>query len=240
MCGFMYVGSDIGGFGSNTTEDLVLRWTGFGVFTPLMRNHSALGTRDQECYQFDNIDKFRNVLQVRYRLIPYLYSEYMKACLNNGMMFKPLAFDYTNDSFAPRVEDQLMVGDSIMIAPVYQQNAKGRYVYLPEDMLFVKLSGDKVVCKEPMAKGHHYIDVEMDEVPLFIKKGAVLPICNPALSTEELNRNDLQLIAYGDTAYFNMYTDDGITNKYSTSLTKIEVTGEKIECDNKDLKCALI
>ena len=123
---------------------------------------------------------FRNVLQVRYRLVPYLYSEYMKACLNNGMMFKPLAFDYTDDSFAPRVEDQLMVGDSIMIAPVYQQNAKGRYVYLPEDMLFVKLSGDKVVCKEPMTKGHHYIDVAMDEVPLFVKKGAVLQIVEPS------------------------------------------------------------
>ncbi len=240
MCGFMYIGSDIGGFGSNTTEDLVLRWTGFGVFTPLMRNHAALGTRDQECYQFDNIDMFRNVLQVRYRLVPYLYSEYMKACLNNGMMFKPLAFDYTDDSFAPRVEDQLMVGDSIMIAPVYQQNAKGRYVYLPEDMLFVKLSGDKVVCKEPMTKGHHYIDVAMDEVPLFVKKGAVLPLCNPALSTVELNTADLQLIAYGDTASFNMYTDDGITTKYNTSLTEIKVADNKIDCDNNAIKCTLI
>ncbi|MBQ1991906.1 MAG: alpha-glucosidase, partial [Clostridia bacterium] len=240
MCGFMYIGSDIGGFGSNATEDLVLRWTGFGVFTPLMRNHAALGTREQECYQFDNIDMFRNVLQVRYRLVPYLYSEYMKACLNNGMMFKPLAFDYTDDSFAPRVEDQLMVGDSIMITPVYQQNAKGRYVYLPEDMLFVKLSGDKVVCKEPMTKGHHYIDVEMDEVPLFIKKGAVLPLCNPALSTEELNRAELQLIAYGDTASFNMYTDDGITTKYDSSLTEIKVTDNKIDCDNNAIKCTLI
>lgn len=240
MCGFMYIGSDIGGFGSNTTEDLVLRWTGFGVFTPLMRNHAALGTRDQECYQFDNTDMFRNVLQVRYRLIPYLYSEYMKACLNNGMMFRPVAFDYTNDSFAPRVEDQLMVGDSIMIAPVYQQNSKGRYVYLPEDMLFVKLSGDKIICKEPMTKGHHYIDVAMDEVPLFVKKGAVLPLCQPALSTEELDFNNLQLIAYGDNAGFDMYTDDGITKQYSTDLTKITVEENKIECNNKNVKFTLV
>lgn len=240
MCGFMYIGSDIGGFGSNATEDLVLRWTGFGVFTPLMRNHAALGTREQECYQFDNTDMFRNVLQVRYRLIPYLYSEYMKSCLNNGMMFRPLAFDYTNDSFAPRVEDQLMVGDSIMIAPVYQQNAKGRYVYLPEDMLFVKLSGDKVICKEEMPKGHHYIDVAMDEVPLFVKKGAVLPLCQSALSTEELDRNNLQLIAYGDIAYYNMYTDDGITKQYSTQLTEIKVEDNKTDCNNHNIELTLI
>lgn len=240
MCGFMYIGSDIGGFGSNATEDLVLRWTGFGVFTPLMRNHAALGTRDQECYQFDNIDMFRNVLQVRYRMIPYLYSEYMKACLNNGMMFRPLAFDYKNDSFAPRVEDQLMVGDSIMVAPVYQQNANGRYVYLPEDMLFVKLSGNKITCKKSMTKGHHYIDVAMDEVPLFLKKGTVLPLCEPALSTEELNCNNLQLIAYGDKSGFDMYKDDGITKQYNTELTEIRVAGNEIDCNNKNIKFTLI
>ena len=240
MCGFMYIGSDIGGFGANATEDLVLRWTAFGVFTPLMRNHAALGTRLQECYRFDNKDMFRNVLQVRYRLVPYLYSEYMKACLEDGMMFRPVAFDYTDDEFAPQVEDQLMVGDSIMIAPVYQQNAKGRYVYLPEDMLFVKLSGENVIVKEEMKKGHHYIEVAMDEVPLFIKKGAVLPLCKPALSTEKLDLNSLQLIAYGDNAKFNLYTDDGISKSYSKALTEITVEKGTANSDNKQLSLEVL
>lgn len=240
MCGFMYIGSDIGGFGANATEDLVLRWTAFGVFTPLMRNHAAIGTRLQECYRFDNKDMFRNVLQVRYRLVPYLYSEYMKACLEDGMMFRPVAFDYTDDEFAPQAEDQLMVGDSIMIAPVYQQNAKGRYVYLPEDMLFVKLSGENVTVKEEMKKGHHYIEVAMDEVPLFIKKGAVLPLCKPALSTEKLNLNSLQLIAYGDNAKFNLYTDDGISKSYSKALTEITVEKGTANSDNKQLSLEVL
>lgn len=240
MCGFMYIGSDIGGFGANATEDLVLRWTAFGVFTPLMRNHAALGTRLQECYRFDNKDMFRNVLQVRYRLVPYLYSEYMKACLEDGMMFRPVAFDYTDDEFASQVEDQLMVGDSIMIAPVYQQNAKGRYVYLPENMLFVKLSGENVIVKEEMEKGHHYIEVAMDEVPLFIKKGAVLPLCKPALSTEKLDLNSLQLIAYGDNAKFNLYTDDGISKSYSKALTEITVEKGTANSDNKQLSLEVL
>lgn len=240
MCGFMYIGSDIGGFGANATEDLVLRWTAFGVFTPLMRNHAALGTRLQECYRFDNKDMFRNVLQVRYRLVSYLYSEYMKACLEDGMMFRPVAFDYTDDEFAPQVEDQLMVGDSIMIAPVYQQNAKGRYVYLPEDMLFVKLSGENVTVKEEMKKGHHYIEVAMDEVPLFIKKGAVLPLCKPALSTEKLDLNSLQLIAYGENAKFNLYTDDGISKSYSKALTEITVEKGTANSENKQLSLEVL
>lgn len=240
MCGFMYIGSDIGGFGANATEDLVLRWTAFGVFTPLMRNHAALGTRLQECYRFDNKDMFRNVLQVRYRLVPYLYSEYMKACLEDGMMFRPVAFDYNDDEFASQAEDQLMVGDSIMIAPVYQQNAKGRYVYLPEDMLFVKLSGENVIVKEEMKKGHHYIEVAMDEVPLFIKKGAVLPLCKPALSTEKLDLNSLQLIAYGDNAKFNLYTDDGISKSYSKALTEITVEKGTANSENKQLSLEVL
>ncbi len=64
------------------------------------------------------------MIGVRYRLVPYLYSEYMKAALNDDMMFRPLAFDYTDDAFATQVEDQLLLGNEIMIAPVYTQNAK--------------------------------------------------------------------------------------------------------------------
>ena len=240
MCGFMYIGSDIGGFGANATEDLVLRWTAFGVFTPLMRNHSALGTRDQECYRFENKAMFRDILQVRYRLVPYLYSEYMKACLNDGMMFRPVAFDYEDDSFAPQIEDQLMVGDSIMITPVYEQNVKGRYVYLPEDMLFVKLSGNKIVCKKTMPKGHHYIDVAMNEVPLFIKKNTILPLCQSAMSVEELNTNCLELLYFGDNAKFELYTDDGISKEYNTNLTKITVKDNIANSDNAELTLTVL
>ena len=95
-----------------------------GVFTPLMRNHSALGTREQECYQFENIEDFRHVIGVRYRLLPYLYSEYMKAALNDDLYFKPLAFVYPEDRMAARIEDQLMIGNEIMIAPYMNKTAK--------------------------------------------------------------------------------------------------------------------
>ena len=62
----------------------------------------------------------------------------MKAALNGDMLFRPLAFVYPEDEIAAQTEDQLMLGDQVMIAPVYTQNAIGRMVYLPEEMLFVK------------------------------------------------------------------------------------------------------
>ena len=95
MCGFLYTGADLGGFGGNTTSDLLLRWLAFGIFTPLMRNHASMGTRDQEAYRFDTPEAFSRIIGLRYGLMPYLYSEYMKAALHNEMYMMPLAFAYT-------------------------------------------------------------------------------------------------------------------------------------------------
>ena len=194
MCGFLYCGADLGGFNENATRDLVLRFLALGVFTPLMRNHSALGTRDQEGYRFERPEDFRDVIQVRYRLIPYLYDTFVKASETDGMIFRPLSLDYPDDPVARECETQLMLGDECMIAPVYEQNASGRTVYLPEDMTFVKLSGEKVE-KQELQKGLHYVKVALNEVPLFIKKGKSIPLCKPAMRTRDLKWDDVSVVS---------------------------------------------
>lgn len=193
MCGFLYCGADLGGFNENATRDLVLRFLALGVFTPLMRNHSALGTRNQECYSFGDPDDFRDIIEVRYRLIPYLYDTFVKASRENGMIFRPLSFDYPSDPIARECETQLMLGDECMIAPVYEQNASGRTVYLPEDMTFVRLSGSRVE-KQELEKGVHYVRAALNEVPLFIKKGKTIPLCKPALRTRDIRSEELEYI----------------------------------------------
>lgn len=210
MCGFLYTGADLGGFGSDTTRDLLLRWLALGVFTPLMRNHSAKGTRFQEFYQFENTADFRHVIGVRYRLIPYLYSEYMKAALKDTLMFSPLAFVYPEDSHARQVEDQIMLGNEVMIAPVYTQNADGRYVYLPEEMQFIKFLPDGTISRETLAPGHHYVKIALNEVSLFIRKGKCIPVGDPAESVPQLDKNTLRMVGYEDASY-DLYEDDGIT-----------------------------
>ena len=213
MCGFLYTGADLGGFGSDTTRDLVLRWLALGVFTPLMRNHSALGTREQECYQFGDTADFRHVIGVRYRLLPYLYSEYMKAALNDDLYFKPLAFVYPEDTHALQVEDQLMLGDEIMIAPVYTQNAKGRYVYLPEEMKFVKFLPDGSLYEKILPAGHHYVEIALNEVPLFIRRDRCIPLAAAAEYVEALDTEHLTLIGYPGAEY-RFYDDDGVHKNY--------------------------
>lgn len=216
MCGFLYSGADLGGFGSNCTEDLLMRWLAFGIFTPLMRNHSAIGTRRQECYCFGDVDAFRNLISIRYSLIPYLYSEYMKACLNDDMLFKPLAFEYPDDEFAQTVEDQLILGESIMIAPIYEQNSIGRYVYLPEDMLLVTFKSSSSRRYQVMKKGIHYISASLNEVPVFVRKNKLLPLCRTSNCTDNMDTSMFEIIAFTDSNIeYQLYEDDGFTKNYS-------------------------
>lgn len=213
MCGFLYTGADLGGFGCDTSRDLLLRWLALGVFTPLMRDHSCEGTRNQECYQFEHIEDFRNVIGVRYRLLPYIYSEYMKAALTDDMMFKPLAFEYPDDRIAAHVEDQLMLGNEIMIAPVYTQNAIGRYVYLPENMLLVRFTADGAVEQTEMPAGHHFVEVPENEVILFVRSGKCIPVVDVAECVADIDKTTMQLIGYKNSSYM-LYDDDGYTREY--------------------------
>lgn len=213
MCGFLYTGADLGGFGADATRDLLLRWLALGVFTPLMRDHAAQGTREQECYQFENIEDFRHVIGVRYRLIPYLYSEYMKAALNSDLYFKPMAFVYPEDAMAVQVEDQIMLGNEIMIAPVYTQNAKGRYVYLPEEMKFVKFLPDGTITEEVLEKGHHYVEIALNEVSFFIRSGKCIPVAEPAEYVEALDTEHMTMLGY-EGAEYDLYEDDGVSKSY--------------------------
>ena len=201
MCGFLYAGADLGGFGSDTTRDLLLRWLALGVFTPLMRNHTAIGTREQECYRFGQIEDFRHVIGVRYRLIPYLYSEYLKAVENDEMYFRPLGFDYPDDRRAVETEDQLMLGDEVMIAPVYTQNVSGRTVYLPEEMKFVKFMPDGSLHEEILSQGTHYVEVALNEVPLFIRKDRCIPVMDAAQNVDAIDMGTVRYVGYDGAVY---------------------------------------
>ncbi|MCQ2537241.1 MAG: alpha-glucosidase [Lachnospiraceae bacterium] len=227
MCGFLYTGADVGGFGSNTTEDLMLRWLQLAVFTPLMRNHSAMGTRRQELYAFEGTERFKKVLDVRYKLLPYIYSEFMKSALKNTMMFRPLAFEYTDDEIACHVEDQLLLGESIMIAPIVEQNAIGRTVYIPERMQLVRFKDGEVISEKIYEKGHAYVEAALDEVILFVRENRILPLSEGGKNVTETNFNDLSLIAFGDEIKpYEYYNDDGESpvkddyDKYISVLSK--------------------
>ena len=198
MCGFLYTGCDLGGFCGDTYRELLMRFLGIGVFTPLMRNHSALGTREQEVYQFEKPEDFKAIIQFRYRILPYLWN-LINDCAENGKMyFTPLAVMYPNDRIAAEIEDQLMLGDDLMITPVTEANAKGRSVYLPEDMILFTCKKGKGLDtglpeRKEFSKGLHYIEMPADTIAFFMKKGHRIAVAETAENTAKLNMKNLTL-----------------------------------------------
>lgn len=229
MCGFLYTGADLGGFSCDTSDELLLRWLQLGVFTPLMRNHSSQHTREQEIYRFSLMENMRDTLSVRYALLPYLYSEYMRCALMDDCLFRPLAFDYPNDSNACRTEDQLMLGVDSMIAPVYEPNARGRYVYLPEDMLMIRFRSASDYDQIPMRQGHHWLELNTAEFPLFIRKGRFIPLSKGGEWVDAVDGSEFTLLGWlcGNASYA-LYDDDGYSSHvhYADGVTHIEVTTE--------------
>ena len=231
MCGILYTGADLGGFGADATEDLLLRWLALGIFTPLMRNHAAMGTRKQEAWRFTQTESFRNIISLRYILLPYLYSEFMKAALRDEMYFRPLAFVWPEDSFARGVEDQLMVGESIMIAPVYEQNAKGRYVYLPERMKQVRYRSPKEREETILEPGHHYLEIGLEEVVFFIRPEHLVPVSGGGCCVEQVDFANLGLLGFVEKeASYELYDDDGCSMDYENPA---HYTGITLSADGK-------
>jgi len=253
MAGFLYTGADTGGFGGDASAELLTRWVQFSIFTPLLRNHSAMGTRVQEPWQFDDKTTkiLRDTIRLRYALVPYLYSEYMKANFKHTLMFAPLSYVYDGQRIK-EVEDQLMFGESLMLVPVYEQNAKGRYVHLPEAMIKWKMTNFEALEKaiankesspfERLEMGNHYLSLDTEEFAVFLRPNKLIVLTNPENRVSKLDMANLIVIGYiKDQAEYQLYDDDGISNAYkngqfNTTTFKVSKFNDsfKISVDTND------
>lgn len=216
LSGMTFCGTDVGGFGHDCSAELLSRWVQVGAFTPLFRNHAAMGTRDQEPWAFDKEteDINRKYIKLRYKLIPYMYDTMWK-CSNSGSPFlKPLLFDYQNDKNTYEINDQFICGDNILVAPVLEQGAKCRMVYLPEGNTWIDYW-----TKEEFKGGQYIIkNTPLDVCPIFIKGGTIIPICEEQnyIGEKELNKLTMELYLSSDktNSTYNHYIDDGESFKY--------------------------
>lgn len=247
ICGFFYTGADIGGFGGNCGYDLLIRWMQLGIFSPLFRNHSAIGTRDQEPWAFDDETKkiLRNIIRVRYALIPYIYSEYIRSIIELKPLILPLCFEF-DDHLCNNIEDQFMFGNSIMVAPIYTQNANGRFVYLPESKwLLWKLKKYDDRDLKVYDKGTYFIETNLEEIPIFIKENSLIVLTEPQNYVGEKIIREITVIGFvTDRANFTYYDDDGESYDFEKGdFSTINMYAEKsssdfnISFDYKDGEC---
>jgi alpha-glucosidase len=228
LSGMSFVGTDIGGFGSDTTPELLTRWVQVGCFSPLFRNHSNKGTRDQEPWQFDDktLDIYRKYVELRYRLLPYYYDLYVNQETDGLPILRPLVLHYEGDLQVRELNDEFLVGENLLIAPVVVQGAAKRMVYLPEGIWFDYWSGEQI-------QGGKYfiVDAPIDVCPIYAKAGAIIPNYPVQNYVGEKDIKELTLQVFeGEGNYLHTQDDgesfdyeEGIYNQYSFTMN---VAGE--------------
>lgn len=211
MSGYPFAGTDIGGFGSDTTGELLVRWYQVGCFSTLFRNHSAMGTRRQEPWLFgkEKLDIIRKYVELRYELIPYFYDLFHEHLSTGLPVMRPLVLEYEKDINTHNMNDEFMIGSQLLAAPVVEQGATKRMVYLP--------AGEWVDywTKEHIAGGQYIIrDAPLDTCPIYVKAGTILPKypVEAYIGTKEQKKLILEVYA-GDGEYGH-YQDDGLDFAY--------------------------
>lgn len=224
LSGMAFCGTDVGGFGHDCTPELLSRWVQVGAFTPLFRNHSTIGSREQEPWAFDKTteDINRKYIKLRYKLIPYLYDMMYKCEETGEPIIRPLLFNYQNDRKTYEINDEFNFGDSILVAPVVEQGARHKLVYLPEGDNWIDYwTGEEY-------KGGQYIikEAPLDICPIFVKSLSIIPVGKEQNYVGENNDDILTLNIYlgkekGESTYTHILDDgesfdykNGKLNKY--------------------------
>ena len=233
LSGLSFVGTDVGGFGSDCTPELFARWMQLGCFSPLFRDHCAIGCRVQEPWQFGEevLTISRKYMNLRYELLPYIY-DLMRECEQTGLpMMRPLVLEYQEDENVRNRNDEFMLGDRMLISPVVEQGAGEKLVYLPEGVWYDYWTG------EALTGGQSYIrKAPLAVCPVFVKAGAVIPKY-PVRDHVGKEKDELLILeAYPGEGVYTHYQDNGedfayrrgAYNEYRLSNHDGQVAIEKI------------
>ncbi|XP_072180105.1 sucrase-isomaltase, intestinal-like [Diadema setosum] len=225
MFGFPYVGADICGFFYNTTEELCHRWMELGAFYPFARNHNTRDTIDQHPTVWTDVaTTSREVLLIRYRLLPFLYTLFYHAHTEGSTVARPLLHEFPTDVNTFTIDRQFLWGPSFMISPATEEGQLSVEAYFPEARWYDYRTG-----REEDAKGRlEVLSAPLNYIPLHIRGGYIIPVQEPNVTTEASRQNSLGLIvALGDkdnyAANGDLFWDDGqskdsvITGQYTYS-----------------------
>lgn len=172
MSGFSFAGSDIGGFAEQPQGELFTRWIQLGVFHPFCRVHSSGDHGNQEPWTFDDdvTNIVRKFIELRYQLLPYLYTSFWKYVEDGIPMLKSLVLFDQEDIHTHYRNDEFIFGDQMLICPILEPNARGRRMFFPRGK-WVNYWTDEV-----MSGGREaWVDADIDSMPIFVKEGAIIP-----------------------------------------------------------------
>ena len=172
MSGFSFAGSDIGGFAEQPQGELFTRWIQLGVFHPFCRVHSSGEHGNQEPWAFDEdvTNIVRKFIELRYQLLPYLYTTFWKYVDEGIPMLKSLVLFDQDDIHTHYRTDEFVFGDKILVCPILEANSRGRRMFLPRGNWYNHWTNEFVKGGKEL-----WVDADIDSMPIFIKEGAIIP-----------------------------------------------------------------
>jgi alpha-glucosidase len=239
LSGVAFAGVDIGGFGGDTTPELLVRWYEIGIFYPFFRNHCAHMGRAQEPFSFSEPVEamVRHLIEMRYRLLPYIQGLFWEHSRTGAPLMRPMAWHWPDDQTALACEDQFMFGQDIMVAPIFRANQRSRYVYFPKGNWYMldsenginSYSGGSTGVSTGASIGAttdasigaaivggqtYRIECPLGRVPAFVREGAVIALADVMQSTEDYGKSSITFYAFGKSGQCRYFEDDGHSLDY--------------------------
>ncbi|WP_346883487.1 glycoside hydrolase family 31 protein [uncultured Algibacter sp.] len=231
MSGFSFIGSDIGGFAEQPNGELYARWIQLGIFHPFCRTHSSGDHGDQEPWAFGTTitDVVRKFIELRYQLLPYLYTAFYRYVEEGIPILKSLVLYDQEDPQTHYRNDEFIFGEKILACPITGPNQKGRRMYFPRGKWY-NFWNDQVVQGEQET----WVDADLDSMPIFIKEGAIIPKYPIQQYVGEKTIDELTLDVYytlgkEDSQVYEDATDgyDYLKGRYS--LRNFKLSGKENE-----------
>ncbi|XP_037332259.2 lysosomal alpha-glucosidase isoform X1 [Pungitius pungitius] len=212
LFGVPLVGADICGFGGNTNEELCVRWMQLGAFYPFMRNHNDKSNAPQEPYVFGQKAQaaMRSALNLRYSLLPFLYTLFHHAHTSAATVARPLFMEFPSDDNCRAIDRQFLWGSSLLISPVLERGAVELAAYLPSGTWYSLHNGQPFY-----SKGQYLLlPAPLDTIHAHVREGHIIPQQEPALTTTASRRKPFFLtvaLSTGGWAHGDLFWDDGDT-----------------------------
>lgn len=231
MSGFAICGTDIGGFGANTTPELMCRWIEAAVFSPFFRNHSAKGSRRQEPWMLGDrtVEIYRKYVNLRYQFLPYLYDLLFEGEKNGLPIMRPVVLHYEDDVNTHNLNGEYLVGDKLLVAPVLEQGATRKMVYLPEGSWYDFWTGEK------FAGGQYLLaDAPLEHCPIYVKGGSIIPMYDVVQYVGEKPYDTLTLLVTPEAGEYEHFQDNGLDYGYREGAYNLyrftKEAGEEPKC----------
>jgi alpha-glucosidase len=231
MSGVSFVGPDIGGFWKASNGELLVRFAQMAAFMPFCRNHNAIGNPGQEPWAFGEPyeSAYRKAIEARYSLLPYLYTLFHEASTNGSPIIRPLYYHYPGDEQACDSENEFLIGDALLSAPITEAGLTSYTVYLPEGLWFDYWDGTGYPGETTSE-----IPAPIDRWPLLVRSNSILPMGPVMQYIDQQPTDPLTFTCYMATdglASYTLYEDDGNTQAYRNGTYATTSVSCRVEPD---------